>query len=426
MKTLQRAISIVSCFAIVLVSVFWHERILSVSASETTDTFTSSGTWEAPAGVTSVLVECWGGGGGGGKGSEGNGGGGGGGGAYSSATLSVTPNNSYTVVVGAGGEKGALIGSPDGEDGGDSWFSSTSTLLAKGGAGGINGIGSGAGGSGGSAASGVGSTKFSGGNGAQCKLECSAYTSGGGGGGAGTTENGGSNAGQSGDGRQPGGAGGDEDGGDGGDGGMGAAENGFVIGGGGSGGSNASVSAGNGGRGECRITYEVTTPPPPTYSPQGVLYGDGSSTILSADYLVWDDTNNFLGVGTSTPRHTLEVLGTTATEHLKGFGGSPTIDEGACAGTGGSSSISGTDMAGEIVLETGTAPSGSSVCVTVTFAEGYGSAPRVTFSPSNENAGLMAGIAPVYVQSSTSTFTLSSTVGLLGSTAYKWNYQVVE
>ena len=62
----------------------------------TTETFTSSTTWEAPAGVTSVQVEVWGAGGGGGNGADGDkGGGGGGGGAYAIDTaITVTPGNS--------------------------------------------------------------------------------------------------------------------------------------------------------------------------------------------------------------------------------------------------------------------------------------------------------------------------------------------
>jgi type II secretory pathway pseudopilin PulG len=73
----------------------------------------------------------------------------GGGGAYSKiSNLTLTPGISVSYSVGSGGEVG--------ENGGDTWFSSLSTLLAKGGA--TNG-------NGGSAASGVGSLKYSGGNG---------------------------------------------------------------------------------------------------------------------------------------------------------------------------------------------------------------------------------------------------------------------
>ena len=133
--------------------------------TQSSQTFSSSGTWTCPAGVTTITVEAWGAGGaGGGNASNRDGGGGGGGGAYSkSTTISVTPGVTYTVNVGTGGTGTALNGTA----GGDSWFDSTSVLLAKGGAGGISGtlVSGAAGGNGGAAGSGVGTTKFSGGRG---------------------------------------------------------------------------------------------------------------------------------------------------------------------------------------------------------------------------------------------------------------------
>lgn len=135
------------------------------NAAAVTDIFTASGTWTAPAGVTSVDVEVWGGGGaGGGNATNSDGGGGGGGGAYSkTVAIPVVPGNTYTVTVGAGGVGGTGTGGA----GGDSWFSSAATILAKGGAGGAAPAGGAGGvaGAGGAAASGVGSIKFSGGNG---------------------------------------------------------------------------------------------------------------------------------------------------------------------------------------------------------------------------------------------------------------------
>ena len=84
--------------------------------------FFSSGTFTAPAGVTSVTVELWGGGGGGGGGGGavgdlaqmlnfvgpniGGGGGGGGAGGHKKSTVGVTPGASYAVMVGAGGGGG--------------------------------------------------------------------------------------------------------------------------------------------------------------------------------------------------------------------------------------------------------------------------------------------------------------------------------
>ncbi|MFC6877827.1 choice-of-anchor D domain-containing protein [Flavobacterium myungsuense] len=135
-----------------------------IGYAQSPQTFTTSGTWTCPAGVTSIQVEAWGAGGsGGGNNSNSDGGGGGGGGAYSRSTITVIPGVTYTLTVGTG----AIGTAVDGTAGGDSWFNTTGTLLAKGGNGGIAGTSTSgaAGGNGGAAASGIGTTKFSGGNG---------------------------------------------------------------------------------------------------------------------------------------------------------------------------------------------------------------------------------------------------------------------
>lgn len=132
----------------------------SIPNVETTSvTFTTSGTWTAPAGVTSVIVEVWGGGG---RGATiiryPCGGGGGGGGAYSKKSgIPVTSGISYSVVVGSG--------SVSFLPGGDSYFINTSTVLAKGGKSALDN--SQTGNYGGAAASGIGDIKYSGGKGAE-------------------------------------------------------------------------------------------------------------------------------------------------------------------------------------------------------------------------------------------------------------------
>ncbi|MEI6821613.1 MAG: glycine-rich domain-containing protein, partial [Bacteroidota bacterium] len=72
-----------------------------------TPALTANTSWVCPAGVTSVSVQAWGAGGAGGNLTTANSGalrcGGGGGGAYASGILTVTPNTSYSVVIGAAG-----------------------------------------------------------------------------------------------------------------------------------------------------------------------------------------------------------------------------------------------------------------------------------------------------------------------------------
>ena len=70
-------------------------------------TFTESSSWEIPAGVTSVTIECVGGGGAGGyvhgEGQLFRNSGGGGGGAYARKVQDVSPGQTLYITVGAGG-----------------------------------------------------------------------------------------------------------------------------------------------------------------------------------------------------------------------------------------------------------------------------------------------------------------------------------
>ncbi|MBK6903467.1 MAG: HYR domain-containing protein [Saprospirales bacterium] len=87
-----------------------------------TQTFSSSGTFTVPAGVTSITVQAWGGGGGGGQSAGNRARGGGGGGAFTGGTLSVSPGDVLTITVGGGG--------PAGSNGGNS---SVGAIVANGG-----------------------------------------------------------------------------------------------------------------------------------------------------------------------------------------------------------------------------------------------------------------------------------------------------
>src|SRR3954469_22605891 len=79
--------------------------LLCVKGWSQTQTFTTSGTYTVPAGVTSITVEVWGGGGAGGgyQTFKNTFAGGGSGGGYVRTVMSVTAGQTYTVTVGAGG-----------------------------------------------------------------------------------------------------------------------------------------------------------------------------------------------------------------------------------------------------------------------------------------------------------------------------------
>lgn len=223
----------------------------------TTDviTTTGNGTWDAPTGVTSVIVRCWGGGGAGGGRSSGTatGSGGGAGGAYAEkTTFSVTPGNTYNLYVAT--TRTATATSSAATNTGDvTWFSSNDTngCVAIGGPGGSpNATTAGTGTTTGC----FGDTVRAGGNG---NVGQAALNGGGGGGGAGTANAGGNGSGAT------GGTGGSLSGGNGGTGkaagSTGAGGAGSNYGGGGGGAYRHTTGSGNGGTGaQGRIELEYT------------------------------------------------------------------------------------------------------------------------------------------------------------------------
>jgi len=144
--------------------------------SQSTQVYTSTGSFVVPAGISTVQVEAWGGGGAGG-GADGvnsatRAGGGGAGGSFRSSSASVISGSTITVTVGAGG---IGVTADDGGAGGTSTFASPTPVTAGGGGGGKKASGSN--GPGGTPSAGT----YAGGAGASA----SGGNSGGGGGGAG-------------------------------------------------------------------------------------------------------------------------------------------------------------------------------------------------------------------------------------------------
>ncbi len=126
-------------------------NIISGTPNPVNNTYSTVQTtsWTAPTGVTSVEYLVVAGGGGSGATHDGGGAGGGGGGMVLTGTLSVTPGNTYSVVVGDGGAGGIGLPSPqtretNGSPGNNSEFAS---IIALGGGNGYrsreNGTGTG-------------------------------------------------------------------------------------------------------------------------------------------------------------------------------------------------------------------------------------------------------------------------------------------
>lgn len=217
----------------------------------TTVVLTSGTSWTVPSNVTSLtLVEAWG------AGASGAYSGGGGGGYSAISNFAVTPGQVINYAIGAGGPHTTATA------GGDTWFGSQTTLLAKGGQPGIdNGDGTYTGGLGGQASAGVGTTKFSGGNAGNAGYDQSTFfptALSGGGAAASPSGNGGNGQTQPGS-TQGNGKGGDSPGaGAGGAGGYGTNN---TTGDGIAGTSNAN-GGGGGGSGSCTTAYTISVGAP--------------------------------------------------------------------------------------------------------------------------------------------------------------------
>ncbi len=169
---------------------------------EMTQSFTTSGSWKVPAGVTEITIECIGGGGAGGyvhgKGVLFQLSGGGGGGAYAKKVVSVSGGQTVSVVVGAGGHAWATDGNQ--VHGGDSYATVGGSIVVRA-AGGktVKGENTTGGAAGGAIADCIGDTKYAGGKGGNGEAAALWFQEPGGGGGAagssGNGKNGATNAG---------------------------------------------------------------------------------------------------------------------------------------------------------------------------------------------------------------------------------------
>lgn len=216
-----------------------HYRVVA-AVDETFDVASDGTPWEVPSGIRALTAECWGAGGGGRVDST-FAQSGAGGGAYARSDLDLTPGETLTVQVGAGGAPAADTG---GTGGASAVIRANTVLVRAAGGGGPTGADTpGVGGSATFPAS-VGDVTYAGGDGAARNTGTGA---GGGGGGSATA------SGAGGDGSGTTGGTGEGDGGDGGAAGQ-PGEHGESPGGGAGGAGDGAVTDTHGGNGRVRLT----------------------------------------------------------------------------------------------------------------------------------------------------------------------------
>lgn len=111
----------------------------------------------------------------------------------------------------------------------------------------------------------------------------------------------------------------------------------------------------------------------------------------------------------------------TFTRHVVTGGGTPSKSNGGALGSGGTSSVSGTDTAGTVNINTGGGP-GSGCFVTVSFVNKYNSTPSVIISP----VGSAAGGINYYVNRTSSNFSICTANSPPAGKNFAFDYIVFE
>ncbi len=109
------------------------------------------------------------------------------------------------------------------------------------------------------------------------------------------------------------------------------------------------------------------------------------------------------------------------TRHIDTGGPVPGASRGAGSGNGGTVSISGTDSAGTVTINTGSGASGG-VLATINFANNFGGTPHVVISPLNSSAANVK----YYVTRGSSSFTIRAAGSVPNGATLSFDYLVME
>lgn len=127
----------------------------------------------------------------------------------------------------------------------------------------------------------------------------------------------------------------------------------------------------------------------------------------------------------SAPQITVQSFQLTGdlqlTRHIDAGGGTPGKSDGGALGAGGTSSVSGTDTAGTITINTGGGPA-AGCFVTINFTQPFSATPHVVVTPvGTGGAGLN-----FYVNRTTNGFSLCTTNAAPGGTNFSFDYVVID
>lgn len=107
--------------------------------------------------------------------------------------------------------------------------------------------------------------------------------------------------------------------------------------------------------------------------------------------------------------------------HIDTGGGTPSKSDGSGLGSGGTSSVSGSDTAGTVTINTGSGPS-SGCYITVNFAQRFNATPHVVITP----VGTGGAALNYYVNRSTTSFSICSTNAPASGTSFSFDYVALD
>jgi cytoskeletal protein CcmA (bactofilin family) len=110
----------------------------------------------------------------------------------------------------------------------------------------------------------------------------------------------------------------------------------------------------------------------------------------------------------------------TLTRHITAGGPIPNLSRGNALGSGGTASVSGSDTAGSIAINTGSSP-GAGCFATVTFVRAYANTPHIAVTPIGSGA---AGLE-WYVNRSTGNFSVCTTNPAGGGQSFGFDYVIM-
>jgi hypothetical protein len=149
---------------------------------------------------------------------------------------------------------------------------------------------------------------------------------------------------------------------------------------------------------------------------QGDLNIQGSITVAGGAQF---------GGNVSVPQLSVQslVLGgdLTITRHIDGGGGTPGRTNGSALGSGGTTSVSGTDTAGTLTVNTGGGP-GSGCFATINFTQSFSGTPHIVITP----VGSAAAGLNYYIIRSTTSFSICSTNAAPGSSSFSFDWVAID